>query len=56
MGDKKKSLIIGSLIGSIGFIIEFTKKLPSLITLMSSTVFNDSLGWKAILIRLMNEV
>jgi len=56
MGEKKKTFIIGNLIRSIEFIIEFIKKISSLITLMSSMVFNDSLGWKSILNRLMNEV
>ena len=44
MGEKKKTLIIRSLIRSIGFIIEFIMKLPSLVTLMSFIVFRDSLG------------
>ena len=43
MGEKKKTLNIGSLIRSIGFINEIIMKLPSLVTLMSLIVFRDLL-------------
>jgi len=46
MGEKKKTLIIRSLIRSIGFIIEFIKKLSRLVILMSFIVCRDSLGLK----------
>jgi len=44
MRENKKSLIIGSLITSLGFIIEFIMELPRVMTLMSFIVFRVPLG------------
>jgi len=44
MRKKKKNLNIGTLIRSIGFIIEFVMKLLNLMTLISFIVLGDSLG------------
>jgi len=44
MGEEKKTLNIGSLVISIGFIIEFIMKLSSLMALIFFIVFSDSLG------------
>jgi len=46
MREKKKILNIGSLIRSIGSIIEFIMKLSNLMTLIFFTVFRDSLGFE----------
>jgi len=56
MGEKKKTLIIGSLIRIIGFIIEFIKKLSSLVTVMSFIVFKDSHGLGNPFNGLVNEI
>jgi len=45
MGEKEKILNIGRhLIRNVGFMLEFIKKLSSLLTLMSFIVFRGSLG------------
>ena len=54
--EKKKTLHIRSLIRSIGFIIEIIMKLPSLMTLMSSFMFNGSFGVKTTFIEFINKV
>jgi len=41
---------------SFGSISDITKKLPSLVTLIASIVFNDSLGVETIFIGFENEV
>ena len=51
MGEKKKTLHIGSLMD----IIEFIMKLPSLVTLMSSIVCIDSCRVKITFIRSVNK-
>ena len=56
MGEKKKTLIIGSLIRSIGFVIEFITKLSSLVILMSFISFSNLIGLENSFIRLMNEI
>ena len=55
MGENKKTLNSGSLTKIVGFFIEFIMKLPSLVTLMSSIVFNDSLGMENIFIGFLNK-
>jgi len=37
-------------------IMNFTKKIPSVVNLIASTVFNDLFGVKTALIRLVNEI
>ena len=56
MVEKKKALNIGSLISNIGFITKFIMKLPSLVALMSSIMFNDSFGMETTLIGFVNKV
>jgi len=57
MGEKEKKILnVGGLFRSIGFIIEFIKKLSSLVTLISFMVFKDSLGLENPFIELINEI
>jgi len=56
MGEKKKTLNIGSLTRNIRFIIKFIMKLPNLATLMSSIVFTDSFEVKTTFIGFVYKV
>ena len=56
MRENKKILINGSLIGSIGFIIEFIMELLNVVTLMSFIVFRESLGMESPFNGLVNEL
>ena len=53
---KKTTFNIPSLIRSIGFIIEFTMKLLSLVTLVSFIVFRDLLGLRNSFDELLDEL
>ena len=53
---KKTTFNIPSLIRSIGFIIEFTMKLLSLVTLVSFIVFRDLLGLRNPFDELLDEL
>jgi len=44
MRKKKQSIQFGILFMSFESIIDFTKKIPSLVSLIASMVFNDSFG------------
>jgi len=37
-------------------IMDYTKKIPSLVSSVASVEFNDSLGWNSISNRFMNEI
>jgi len=55
MGANKTTLISGSLIRNMGFIIEFIMELSSIVTFMSFTVFKDSLGLESPFTGVVNE-
>ena len=53
---KKTNIQFGSLFMSFESIMNFTKKTPSLVSLIASIEFNDSLGWNYIFNGLVNEI
>jgi len=56
VGVNRKTLVIGNLMRSIGFIIEFIMKLSSLVTLISFIIFRDLLGLENLFNGLVNEI
>jgi len=56
MGEKKKTLNIGSLVKSLYLIMEFIMKLSSLMTLASFIVFRDSFRLENQFNGLVNEI
>jgi len=56
VGVNRKTFVIGNLMRSIGFIIEFIMKLSSLVTLISFIIFRDLLGLENPFNGLVNEI
>ena len=48
--------IIWELVMSFELIMDFTKKIPSLVSLVASIEFTDSLGWNSIFNGLVNKI
>ena len=48
--------IFGSLLVNLESIMDFTKKMSSLLSLLASIVFNDLFGLKNCIIGLLNEI
>ena len=56
MRKKKASIQFGSLFMSFESLMDFTKKIQSLVNLIASIEFNDSLRWNSISNGFMNEI